>query len=303
MEKSNKPKRKPKGKPNTNASFEVAKPDELMKFLIDKLPGKSRNNIKSLLSGKQVFVDGKPIKQFNHPLVPGQQVNIRWSRVAPEKKYRGISIIYEDKDIVVVDKHAGLLSIPTDHEKSKTALQMVHSFLQSKGQDDQIFVVQRLDRDVSGLMVFARTEKVQHVLQSRWQDIISEMVYLAVVEGTPEKLEGTVTSYLKESKSLLVYSSPDPKDGAKAITHYQVIKSGKVYAILKIKLETSRKNQLRVHMNEIGHPVVGDKKYGATTSPIGRLGLHAWGLAFKHPVNNESLQFETPIPRKFLRLI
>lgn len=294
---------KSKGKSIPNASFKVTEVNELMRFLIDKLPGKSRNNIKSLLAGKQVFVDGKPVKQFNHELNPGQQVDIRWSRVAPEKKYRGISIIYEDEDVVVVDKHAGLLSIPTDHEKSKTALQMVRSYLQSKGQDDQIFVVQRLDRDVSGLMVFARNEKVQHVLQSRWQGIISEMIYLAVVEGTPEKLEGTVISYLKESKSLLVYSSPDPKEGAKAITHYQVIKSGKVYAILKIKLETSRKNQLRVHMKDLGHPVVGDKKYGATTSPIGRLGLHAWGLAFKHPVNNEPLRFETPMPRKFLRLI
>ncbi len=242
------------------------------------------------MSGKQVFVDGKPVKQFNHELAPGQQVEIRWSRVAPEKKYRGINIVYEDKDIIVVDKHAGLLSIPTDHEKSKTAFNMVGSYLQSKGQDDKIFVVQRLDRDVSGLMVFARNEKAQHTLQSHWQEIISEMVYLAIVEGTPEKLEGTIISYLKESKSLLVCSSQDPKEGAKAITHYQVIKSGKLYAILKINLETNRKNQLRVHMKDLGHPVVGDKKYGATTSPIGRLGLHAWGLAFKHPVNNESLQ-------------
>lgn len=303
MDSKSKSNGKPKGKLKPNASFQVTEPDELMKFLVAKLPGKSRNNIKSLMSGKQVFVNGKPVKQFNHELAPGQQVEIRWSRVAPEKKYRGINIVYEDKDIIVVDKHAGLLSIPSDHEKSKTAFNMVGSYLQSKGQDDKIFVVQRLDRDVSGLMVFARNEKAQHTLQSHWQEIISEMVYLAIVEGTPEKLEGTIISYLRESKSLLVFSSQDPKEGAKAITHYQVIKSGKLYAILKIKPETNRKNQLRVHMKDLGHPVVGDKKYGATTSPIGRLGLHAWGLVFKHPVNNESLKFETPIPRKFLRLV
>lgn len=286
-----------------NVGLKVTEHTELLKFLIINLPSKSRNNIKTLLSNKQVFVDGKPIKQFNHPLVSGQKVEIRWSRVAPEKKYRGITIIYEDRDIIVIDKHSGLLSIPTDHEKSKTAFSMVGNYLQNKGQEDKLFVVQRLDKDVSGLMVFARSEKVQHLLQSRWQDIISKMVYLAVVENTPEKLEGTIISFLKESKSLLVYSSQNPKDGAKAITHYQVIKSGKSNALLKIRLETSRKNQLRVHMREIGHPVIGDKKYGATSSPIGRLGLHAWGLAFKHPVNNEPLQFETPIPRKFLRLI
>lgn len=294
---------KSKGKSLPNASFRVTEADELMKFLIHKLPGKSRNNIKSLLAGKQVFVDGKPVKQFNHPLVPGQQVNIRWNRVAPEKKYRGINIVYEDKDIIVVDKHAGLLSIPTDHEKSKTAFNMATLFLESKGQESKLYVVQRLDRDASGLMVFARSEKVQHILQSNWKDIISKMVYLAVVEGVPEKMEDTITSYLKESKSLLVSSSQDPKEGAKAVTHYQVIKFGKSCSLLKITMETSRKNQLRVHMNDIGHPVVGDKKYEAKTSPIGRLGLHAWGLAFKHPVNHEPLQFETPIPRKLLRLI
>jgi len=299
MDKSNKSRRKP----NVNASFQVTKPGELMKFLMDKLPGKSRNNIKSLLAGKQVFVDGKPIKQFNHPLVPGQQVYIRWSRVAPEKKYRGINIVYEDKDIIVVDKHAGLLSIPTDHEKSKTAFNMAGLFLESKGQENKLYVVQRLDRDASGLMVFARSEKAQHKLQSYWNDIVSKMVYLAVVEGVPEKMEGTITSYLKETRSLLVRSGQHPKEGAKATTHYQVIKFGKSYSLLKITLETSRKHQLRVHMSDIGHPLAGDKKYGAKTSPIGRLALHAWGLAFKHPLHNEPLQFETPIPRKFLRLI
>jgi len=299
MDKSNKSRRKP----NVNASFQVTKPGELMKFLMDKLPGKSRNNIKSLLAGKQVFVDGKPIKQFNHPLVPGQQVYIRWSRVAPEKKYRGINIVYEDKDIIVVDKHAGLLSIPTDHEKFKTAFNMAGLFLESKGQENKLYVVQRLDRDASGLMVFARSEKAQHKLQSYWNDIVSKMVYLAVVEGVPEKMEGTITSYLKETRSLLVRSGQHPKEGAKATTHYQVIKFGKSYSLLKITLETSRKHQLRVHMSDIGHPLAGDKKYGAKTSPIGRLALHAWGLAFKHPLHNEPLQFETPIPRKFLRLI
>lgn len=303
MDKNSKSGKKQKGKPIPNASFRVTEPGELMKFLISKLPGKNRNNIKSLLAGKQVFVDGKPIKQFNHPLISGQQVNIRWNRVSPERKYRGINIVYEDKDIIVVDKHAGLLSISTDHEKIKTAFNMAALYLESKGQESKLYVVQRLDRDASGLMVFARSEKAQHILQSNWKDIILKMVYLAVVEGVPERMEGTITSYLKEIKSLLVSSSQDPKEGAKAITHYQVIEFGESFSLLKITLETSRKNQIRVHMHDIGHPVVGDKKYGATKSPIGRLGLHAWGLAFKHPVNDEPLQFETPVPRKFLRLI
>ena len=294
---------KKKGKPKQSAGFKVEEPSELMQFLIEKLPGKSRNNIKSLLAGKQVFVDGKAVKQFNHQLLPGQQVNIRWSRVSAEKKFRNITVIYEDKDIIVIDKHAGLLSVATDHEKYKTAYNMVSLYLKDKGQEDKLFVVQRLDRESSGLMVFARNEKIQHILQSDWNKIISKMVYLALVEGVPDKPEGTISSYLKENTSRIVHSSQNPKDGAKAVTHYQVIKFSKLYSLLKITMDTSRKNQLRVHMSNLGHPVAGDKKYGAKTSPIGRLGLHAWGLAFNHPVNSEPLQFETPIPRKFLRLM
>ncbi|MCK4679239.1 MAG: RluA family pseudouridine synthase [Bacteroidales bacterium] len=304
MENDTKSRGQQRNKPKTNTCLPVTENIELMKFLLVKLPQKSRNNIKSLLANKQIFVDGKSVRQFNHRLVPGQQVEIRWDRVPEEKKFRGIiTIIYEDHDIVVIDKHAGMLSIATDKEKSQTAYNMLSTHVKSQGSGNKIFVVHRLDRETSGLMMFAKSESVQHILQSNWNDIISERAYIAIVEGVPEKPKGTITSYLFESKALIVYSSQNPKDGHKAVTHYQVMKSGREYSMLKVKLETGRKNQVRVHMQDIGHPVIGDKKYGSKTNPIGRLALHAWVLAFRHPINNKPLRFETPVPRKFKRLI
>lgn len=287
---------------NAKASITVTENTELMKFLITQLPQKNRNNIKSLLANKQVFVDGKAIKQFNHPLVPGQEIEIRWNRIPEEKKYRGITIVFEDKDLIVIDKHAGMLSIATDNKLEETAYNMLSKHVKSQGNTNKIFVVHRLDRETSGLMMFAKSEQVQQILQKNWAEIVTERSYIAIVEGTPEKKEGTITSYLRESKALIVYSSQNPKDGTKAVTNYQVMRMNKNFAMLKVSLETGKKNQVRVHMQDIGHPVVGDKKYGSRISPIGRLGLHAWILAFKHPTNGELLKFETAIPRKFLRL-
>nr|NQU92301.1 RluA family pseudouridine synthase [Bacteroidota bacterium] len=287
-------------KPKDKASLPVTENIELMKFLISQLPQKSRNNIKSLLANKQVFVAGKAVKQFNHPLLPGQEVEIRWNRIPEEKKYRGITIIYEDQDIIVIDKHAGMLSIATDSEKALTAYNMLSTHVKSQDSNNRIFIVHRLDRETSGLMLFAKSEKVQHVLQSKWHDIVTERAYIAVVEGVPDQSEGTITSYLYESKALIVYSSQNPEKGHKAVTHFQVMTTGRDYSMLKMTLETGRKHQIRVHMKDLGNPVIGDKKYGLKTSPIGRLGLHAWVLAFTHPVNNEALRFETSIPGKFL---
>ena len=293
----------PHGKKHTDkARLVVTEPAELMKFLLVQLPKKSRNNIKSLLANKQVFVEGKPVKQFNHPLTQGQVIEIRWNRIPEEKKYRGLTIIFEDEDIVVIDKHAGMLSIATGSEKVQTAYSMLSTHVKSQDRSNRIFVVHRLDRETSGLMMFARSEKVQHILQSDWHNIVSERAYIAVVEGVPAKAEGTITSFLHESKALIVYSSHNPASGHKAVTNYQLMKSGREFSMLKMTLETGRKHQIRVQMQSIGHPVSGDKKYGAKSNPMGRVGLHAWILAFRHPVNNEELRFETPIPGKFKSL-
>ncbi|MCF8369731.1 MAG: RluA family pseudouridine synthase [Bacteroidales bacterium] len=280
----------------------VKEATELMDFLLFNLPGKNRNNIKTLLANKQVFIEGKAVKQFNHPLKPGQQVEIRWQRIPEEKKYRGITIIYEDPHLIVIDKHAGMLSIATKNQTTQTAYNLLSKHVKSKDSKNKIFVVHRLDRETSGLMLFARNKKVQEILQSNWHDIITERTYIAVVEGIPQEGSGTITSYLKESKAMIVYSSQNPDHGEKATTHYKLLNKGRDYSMLKVNLESGKKNQIRVHMQDIGHPVTGDKKYGAKTHPIGRLALHSWILAFRHPITKEALEFKTEIPGNFRKL-
>lgn len=285
-----------------NAKLRVGEHTELMKFLIAQLPQKNRNNIKSMLANKQVFVDGKVVKQFNYPLESGQEVEIRWNRIPAEKMYRGISIIHEDKDLIVIDKHAGILSVSRNDKDKITAFKLLTRHMKSRNKDNKVFVVHRLDRDTSGLMIFAKSKEVQSKLQSNLKDVISERTYLAVVEGIPEEPRGTITSYLHESKALIVYSSQNPEHGQKAITHYEVLKSANGFSMLKVNPGSGRKNQIRVHLQDIGHPVIGDKKYGSKINPIRRLGLHSWVLAFKHPRTHEQLRFKTAIPGKFSRL-
>jgi 23S rRNA pseudouridine1911/1915/1917 synthase len=285
-----------------NAVFKVTEKAELMKFLIANLPGKNRNNIKTLLADRHVVVDGKAETKFNHPLEPGQQVEIRWSRVPEAKMYRGISIVFEDDDIIVIDKHAGTLSVATAVEKRDTAYNMLSTHVKMQHADNKVFVVHRLDKDTSGLMLYAKNVIAQRTLQEAWNTAVKERTYLAVVEGCMEKQKDTIKSYLKETSALIVYSSQNPAHGVLSITHYEVMKSTRDFSLLKVNLETGRKNQVRVHMKDIKHPVVGDRKYGAKEDPIARLGLHAWVLAFTHPITKKEMRFDTPIPRKFLRL-
>jgi 23S rRNA pseudouridine1911/1915/1917 synthase len=289
--------------PHKPTLLEVEGNTELMLFLLEKLPHKSRDNIKSYLRSRQVIVDGKIVTQFNYPLTSGQQVEIAGERIPKEKQYRGISIVFEDQYLIVIDKHAGMLSMATDKEKEKTAYGMLSIHVKKTDLSNKIFIVHRLDRETSGLMVFAKSEEVQHTLQESWQTDVTERTYIAIIEGELKEKAGTVTSWLTESKSLMVYSSADPGKGDKAITHYRTIKTNRDYSLLAIDPETGRKNQIRVHMQDLGHSIVGDKKYGSKVNPVGRMCLHARVLAFIHPVTRVKLRFETGIPQKFQRLI
>jgi 23S rRNA pseudouridine1911/1915/1917 synthase len=280
----------------------VAENAVLMQFLLNRLRHKNRDNIKSFLLFKQVLVDGKIVTQYNYRLQPGQQVEIIPERIPREKQYRGITIVFEDQHLIVIDKHAGMLSMATDREKEKTAYGMLSTHVKKINPIFKIFIVHRLDRETSGLMVFAKSDKIQRMLQETWQTNVTERTYVAVVEGEPEQKSGVITSFLKESKSLIVYSSPDPEKGDKAVTAYETIKTNGKYSLLRINPETGRKNQIRVHMKELGHAIVGDKKYGSKVNPVGRMCLHAMVLAFGHPVTGEKLRFETGIPQRFLRL-
>jgi 23S rRNA pseudouridine1911/1915/1917 synthase len=274
----------------------------LLDFLLAMMKGKSRNKIKSFLAHRQVTVDGNIITQFDHMLQPGQHVSITHGIIHGQTPYYGLKIIFEDSYIILIDKQHGLLSIATETEKDKTAYSILSRHVKKESTFNKIFVVHRLDRETSGLMMFAKNQQTKELLQKGWQNIVHERNYIAVVEGSIEKDEGIVSSWLKESNAMTMYSDTKSENSSKAITHYRVLKKNKDYTLLDISLETGKKNQIRIHMKELGHSIIGDIKYGGNKSPIKRLGLHAQKLSFRHPVTKADLSFESPIPRSFLRL-
>lgn len=280
----------------------VTEETSLMKFLLEKIPYKSRDNFKTLLKDRQIKVDDEVVTWYNQPLSVGQKVNVSWEKIPPVKRYQGIKILFEDPYVIVIEKDAGLLSIATEKEKEQTAYSILSKHVKDQNPSNRIFVVHRIDKDTSGIMIFAKSEEIQELLQKDWNDTILERTYLAVVEGEVDRPKGTIVSYLRESAALIVYSSNKSTEGQKAITNYKVVKKNQRYSLLEVNLETGRKNQIRVHMQLIGHSIIGDKKYGSTINPISRLGLHAQVLSFTHPVNNTPMRFETQIPKAFLKL-
>lgn len=284
-------------------AYTVDEAIELLPFLIKHIAGAGRNKIKSMLAHGQIAVDGKPNTAYNFPLRPGSTVTLNKGRAIEAPPLEGMKIVHEDDDVIVIVKQAGLLSVSstTGAENEVTAYRQLMAYVRVYNPNNRIFIVHRLDRDTSGLMLFARSEAIQQQLQNNWQETVQERMYVALVEGTVKQPQGTISSWLKESKTLKMYSSSYPNDGQHAVTHYKVLRSDRNFSLLEVHLETGRKNQIRVHMEEIGHPVVGDKKYGARTKAIGRLGLHARVLAFNHPATGKLLRFETEIPKLFLK--
>ncbi|TBL70452.1 RluA family pseudouridine synthase [Paenibacillus thalictri] len=279
--------------------FTVSESMELLPFLIHKLSGQGRNSIKSLLAHKQVLVNGSVATEYNRLLEPGQTVAINKERATEKPPLIDLSILHEDEDIIVIHKNAGLLSIASPQENEMTAYRQLTEHVRTENPKGRIFVVHRLDRDTSGVMMFAKSEKVQQLLQESWKDMVKERSYIALVEGRVTKPEGTVSSWLKESSTLKMYSSPYPNDGQHAVTHYKTIRVDKNFSLLEVHLETGRKNQIRVHMQDLGHPIVGDKKYGSKSKALNRLGLHAHVLAFEHPTKGNLLRFQSEIPKSF----
>jgi len=284
-------------------SYTITEPSTLMPFLLSSLSNKSRDNIKSLLRNRQVLVNGEPVTQFNHELKPGDTVVISAARHTGGLMARNMRLVYEDEHLIVIDKNAGLLSMASDNEKYLTAYNILSTYVKSQKPSNRIFIVHRLDRDTSGLMMFARSEKVQSLMQRDWKRNVTARTYVALVEGKVTGQEGIVKSYIYESKSLTMHSTKNPKKGDLAITRWKLLKSGSEYSLLEVTLETGKKNQIRLHMQETGHSIAGDKKYGASSSPISRLGLHASLLAFIHPVTGKEMRFESKIPAKFRRMV
>ncbi|MBP2116284.1 RluA family pseudouridine synthase [Paenibacillus silagei] len=282
-------------------SYTVAEPAELLAFLLKTITNKGRNSIKSMLSRGQVAVNGKPVTKHNHPLHPGQTVTIDHEKPAETKEMLGLTIVHEDDDIIVIQKDAGLLSIATGEDNELTAYRQLMEHVRLSNPKNRVYVVHRLDRDTSGVMMFARSEAIQQQLQNSWKETVKERSYVALVEGAVKRSEGTISSWLKETSTLKMYSSPHEGDGLHAVTRYKLIQANRHFSLLEVHLETGRKNQIRVHMSDIGHPIAGDKKYGAETKAVGRLGLHARVLSFVHPTTGEILTFESEIPKTFLK--
>lgn len=291
-----------KNKPQAKV-YTVEAPEELLKFLLAHVQGKGRNAIKSLLAHGQVLVNDRVQTAYNYPLQPGNTVTIRKERESDVPVLTGIRILHEDDDLIVIHKDAGMLSIAGPQDEELTAYRQLMEHVRFQNPSSRVFVVHRLDRDTSGVMMFAKSEQVQQTLQNNWKELIDERLYVALVEGTVKKQADTISNWLKETKTLKMYSCPYDNGGQHAVTHYTLLQANRQYSLVEVQLETGRKNQIRVHMHDIGHPIVGDKKYGSKSKPIGRLGLHARVLALTHPVTGKKMRFETEIPKKFTNLL
>lgn len=284
----------------------------LLEFLFTSLPDLKKTKVKQYLKHNCVSVAGRVTTRFDYRLHPGDAVLIETSKVralTPSSQFN-LEIVHEDDDVIVINKPAGLLTVASEKVQRETAIFAVNDYLNKKATAwnprkpryrKQVFVVHRLDRDVSGLLVFAKSEEMKFKLQKNWDKF--SKTYDAVVEGCPQERAGTLQSWLSENKILKVASGPKKEASKWALTHYEVVTPGEKFSLLKIRLETGRKHQIRVHLSDLGHPVAGDKTYGATTKVAGRIALHASRLEFNHPRNGRRLTFNSALPVELKRLI
>ena len=308
--------------------FKVTHPAALLPYLLEIFPDRSRTTVKNLLGKGQVLVNGEACTAFDRPLRAGDSISILPKGISIARSIKadaredvekaGVRILFEDEYYLVVDKPSGMLSIATGKEKNSlyrilNAYVKVNARIQRKedlisGREPdrstaKIWIVHRLDRGTSGVVVFAKTERAKDILQSKWKELVAERCYVAWLEGSLEKDRGQVQSWLVENaKSLKMNSFPEEvKDGQLAITHYKVLSRSRHYSQVEFTLETGRKNQIRVHAASLGHPVAGDEKYGAQTDPVHRLALHAATLVFRHPFTRKTVRCSSPLPDCFER--
>ena len=275
--------------------FKIQKEDTLLNYLFEADLPYSRSKIKSLLKHNCVSINSEATTQFDDPIYPGDVVV-----VLPHNRSLDtpLNIIYEDNNLVVIDKPYGLLTIATDKNEDITAYKLASAYVKQENPKNKIFVVHRLDRDTSGVLMFAKNKKTQDQFQKNWNQNVQDRNYIAIVEGVMRKDADTIESFLQENKTTHMYST---HEGLKAITHYKVVRRMKENTVVSIRLDTGRKNQIRVHMLDIGHPIVGDRKYNAKTNPLKRMGLHAYRLKITNPITEKTFDFVAPLPRNFIR--
>ena len=281
--------------------FEVTEEMQLLEYLLATV-GESRSKVKATLQGRGIKVNGKCVTQFDFLLKPGMKVAVsQTKRNQAAFKSRYVKIVYEDRWIVVVEKNVGILSMAAGHS-SLNVKSVLDDYFHKSRQKCRAHVVHRLDRDTSGLMVYAKDMETEQILEHNWHDIVYDRRYVAVVSGEMEQDNGTIANWLKDNKAYVTYSSPVDNGGKYAVTHFFTLDRTTDYSLVEYKLETGRKNQIRVHSADMGHPVCGDVKYGDGNDPLHRLCLHAFLLCFTHPVTHERMEFETPIPTQFRQL-
>ena len=283
------------------AVYTVEEDAQLLDWLIANLKGLSRNKVKDTLHGRGIKVNGKIVTQFDHPLTRGMKISVSKSKKNDTFKSRYVNLVYEDPYLVVIEKKPGILSMAAGHKSLNVKTVLDDYFRQTK-QRCTAHVVHRLDRDTSGLMVYAKDMQTEQTLEHEWHNIVYDRRYVAVVSGEMEEDEGTIANWLKDNKAYVTYSSPVDNGGKYAVTHFHVLDRTTEHSLVEYKLETGRKNQIRVHSADMNHPVCGDVKYGNGDDPIHRLCLHAYMLHFFHPVTRARMEFETPIPSQFRML-
>lgn len=282
--------------------YKVSKSQPLLEFLLDNVKGESRSKIKATLKGRGVKVDKKIVTQFDYPLVSGMNIAVsKRKRAADMFHSRYIKIVYEDRFLIVIEKNTGILSMAAGHS-SLNVKKILDDYFHKTKQRCRAHVVHRLDRDTSGLMVYAKDMQTEQILEHNWHDIVYDRRYVAVVSGEMEDDDGTIANWLKDNKAYITFSSPVDNGGKYAITHFHTLNRTTEHSLVEYRLETGRKNQIRVHSADMGHPVCGDVKYGNGDDPLHRLCLHAYVLCFFHPVTKECMEFQTMIPSSFRSL-
>ena len=290
-------------KPDSVLRWKAENDGQLLECLIEKLKDHKRTAIKAFLKYGQVAINTMPVSQFDTPVRKGDLLEVNFTRPFVVFSHPRIKLVYENNDIIVINKGSGILSVSTDNIKDGTAYSILRDYLKKKDPRTMLFIVHRLDRDTSGLMMFAKNVEAKEAMQHNWNNMVLGRKYVAVVEGKVEQEEGTIKSYLAETSQFEVYSTQNPEEGQLAVTRYKRLKTNNGYSLMELSLDTGRKNQIRVHMKDLGHPIAGDRKYGAKSSPIHRLALHAQTLHFAHPITKQEMRFETPIPTRFAGML
>lgn len=282
-------------------SNDGSEPAELMSFVMEKMPDRSRTDIKSWLRHGQMRIDGTVTTVFNAAVAPGAKVEVNLGRPFVTLRNPRLQLVYEDDDVIVINKGYGLLSVGTQsHRKEESAYSILRDYVKTQDPRNKLYVVHRLDRDTSGLMMFAKSEEAQETLRHNWNNMVLDRLYVALLEGYVKEDSGFVKSHLAENSQFVVYSTENPEEGKLALTRFRVLKRGNGLSLVEFSLDTGRKNQIRVHSSEMGHPISGDRKYGARESRLNRLCLHARTLRFAHPVTRKDMRFELPVPSRFL---